>query len=157
MTRVSAFASPLLLGFDHLERLLDHVSKASPDGYPPYNIEQIGENGLRISLAVAGFAAEELGVAVEDNQLILRGRKLEDDGQRVFLHRGIASRQFQRIFVLAEGLEVVGATLDNGLLSVDLKRRMPEQAARTIPITRQRREDTTESGSRRIDLGAHRA
>jgi HSP20 family molecular chaperone IbpA len=134
MTRVSLFNSPLLLGFDHFERVLDRVSKTSAEGYPPYNIEQIGEAGLRITLAVAGFATEDLQVAVEDNQLIIRGRQGEDDQGRVFLHRGIAARQFQRAFVLAEGIEVTGAALDNGLLHIDLQRPLPEGRVRTIKI-----------------------
>ncbi len=134
MTRVSVFNSPLLLGFDHFERVLDRISKSSAEGYPPYNIEQIGEDGLRITLAVAGFSMDDLTVAVEDNQLIIRGRQGEDDPNRIFLHRGIAARQFQRSFVLAEGIEVRGATLDNGLLNIDLQRPLPENRVRTIKI-----------------------
>jgi HSP20 family molecular chaperone IbpA len=134
MTRLSVFNSPLLLGFDHFERVLDRISKTSAEGYPPYNIEQIGGNGLRITLAVAGFSMEDLSVSVEDNQLIIRGRQSEDEAGRNFLHRGIAARHFQRSFVLAEGIEVGGATLDNGLLHVDLARPMPESRVRTIPI-----------------------
>jgi HSP20 family molecular chaperone IbpA len=139
MPRLSIFNSPLLLGFDHFERMLDRASKASAEGYPPYNIEQIGENGLRITLAVAGFSMADLNVAVEDNQLVVRGQLKdggEDGGQdgRVYLHRGIASRQFQRSFVLAEGIEVLGASMDNGLLSIDLERLQPEPEVRTIKI-----------------------
>lgn len=134
MTRVSVFNSPLLLGFDHFERVLDRISKSSAEGYPPYNIEQIGEDGLRITLAVAGFSMDDLTVAIEDNQLIIRGRQAEEDASRIFLHRGIAARQFQRSFVLAEGIEVKGATLDNGLLHVDLQRPLPETRVRTIKI-----------------------
>lgn len=134
MSRVSLFNSPLLLGFDHFERVLDRISKTSAEGYPPYNIEQIGEAGLRITLAVAGFSMNDLQVAVEDNQLIVRGRQGEEDGNRIFLHRGIAARQFQRGFVLAEGIEVNGATLDNGLLHIDLRRPLPENRVRTIKI-----------------------
>ena len=104
MSRLSMFNSPLLLGFDHFERALDRVSKISSDGYPPYNIEQLGENALRITLAVAGFAMGDLGITIEDNQLVVRGKQA-DDTQRVYLHRGIAARQFQRSFVLAEGIE----------------------------------------------------
>ena len=139
MPRMSIFNSPLLLGFDHFERMLDRASKASAEGYPPYNIEQIGENGLRITLAVAGFSMADLNVAVEDNQLVVRGQ-LKDGGEdggedgRVYLHRGIASRQFQRSFVLAEGIEVLGASMDNGLLSIDLERLQPEPEVRTIKI-----------------------
>ena len=135
MSRLSLFNSPLLLGFDHFERALDRVSKISSDGYPPYNIEQLGENQLRITLAVAGFTMSDLGITVEDNQLVVRGKQV-DDAQRVYLHRGIAARQFQRAFVLAEGIEVKGAWLDNGLLHIDLARPMPEPKVKTIPITR---------------------
>ncbi|MBM3732833.1 MAG: Hsp20 family protein [Acidimicrobiia bacterium] len=134
MTRVAGFNSPFLLGFDHFERLLDRASKASAEGYPPYNIEQVGENGLRITLAVAGFVEDDLAVTVEDNQLVIRGRQGVDDAQRVFLHRGIAARQFQRAFVLAEGIEIAGATLASGLLHVDLIRHVPEPEVRTIKI-----------------------
>jgi len=135
MTRVSVFNSPLLLGFDHFERVLDRISKTSAEGYPPYNIEQIGEDRLRITLAVAGFTSDDLSVAIEDNQLMVRGRQSEeDDTGRTFIYRGIAARQFQRGFVLAEGIEVTNATLDNGLLHVDLRRPLPESRVRTIPI-----------------------
>lgn len=134
MSRMPAFNSPLLLGFDHLDRLLDHVSKASAEGYPPYNIEQIGDNRLRITLAVAGFALDDLGVSLEDNQLVIRGRKRDDEAGRIFLHRGIAARQFQRSFVIAEGIEVIGASLDNGLLNIDLQRPVPQPEVRTIKI-----------------------
>lgn len=133
MARLSLFNSPFLLGFDDIERALDRVSKSSSDGYPPYNIERIGEDGLRITLAVAGFTDEELSVSVEDTQLVIRGRQNEDP-DREFLHRGIAARQFQRSFVLAEGIEVIGAELDNGLLHVDLKRPEAEALTRTIEI-----------------------
>jgi HSP20 family molecular chaperone IbpA len=131
-----AFGSPLLLGFDHLERILDHVSKASAEGYPPYNIEQVGDDALRITLAVAGFALEDLNVSLEDNQLVIRGRKNEDETDRVYLHRGIAARQFQRMFVLADGIEETGATLDNGLLHIDLVRQVPEPEVRTVKIVK---------------------
>src|SRR5580700_6038057 len=133
-TRV--FTSPLFLGFDHLEQMLERASKASNDGYPPYNIEQIGPNGLRITLAVAGFTMDELQLTQEDNQLVIRGRQADDSQGRVFLHRGIAARQFQRAFVLAEGIEVKGAWLDNGLLHIDLAKPQPEVRVKTIPITR---------------------
>jgi HSP20 family molecular chaperone IbpA len=155
MTRLSLFNSPLLLGFDHFEELLERVAKSSADGYPPYNIEQVGENGLRITLAVAGFREDQLGVQVEDNQLSVRGKQT-DDGDRVYLHRGIAARQFQRNFVLAEGIEVVGAELDNGLLHVDLVRPEPEARARTIKVLR------ADGGGRKakpqtIDVGPDKA
>jgi len=133
MTRLSLFNNPLLLGFDHFERTLDRISKTATEGYPPYNIEQVGENALRITLAVAGFALADLEVQVEDNQLAVRGRQAEET-DRVYLHRGIAARQFQRCFVLAEGIEIAGATLDNGLLSIDLVRPTVASQARTIKI-----------------------
>jgi HSP20 family molecular chaperone IbpA len=133
MTRLSLFNSPFLLGFDELERALDRSAKASSDGYPPYNIEQVREDGLRITLAVAGFAEDDLTVTVEDRQLIVRGKQ-KDDPNRVYLHRGIAARQFQRAFVLAEGIEVTGASLDNGLLHVDLVRPKLESRHRVIEI-----------------------
>ncbi|MDX2101747.1 MAG: heat-shock protein Hsp20 [Alphaproteobacteria bacterium] len=133
MTRMSILSSPFLLGFDQVERTLDRIAKSAGEGYPPYNIEQISEDGLRISLAVAGFGRNDLSIQVENNQLIIRGKQ-QDDSNRVFLHRGIASRQFQRAFVLADGMEVVGAELDNGLLHVDLRRPLPEVKVRTIEI-----------------------
>ena len=138
MSRMSVFNSPLLLGFEHFERILDRASKASAEGYPPYNIEQFGENALRITLAVAGFSMDDLKVSVEDNQLVIRGRLEDADGDgdenRVYLHRGIASRQFQRSFVLAEGIEVQSATMDNGLLYIELERIVLEPEVRTIKI-----------------------
>ena len=133
MSRVSLFNSPLLLGFDHFERALDQVSKATADGYPPYNVEQLGENALRITLAVAGFTMDDLSVQIEDNQLVVRGKQT-DDKERVYLHRGIAARQFQRSFVLADGIEVAGAWLDNGLLNIDLVRRVLEGKVHTVEI-----------------------
>ncbi len=133
MPRVSVFNSPLLLGFDHFERMLERVSKTAADGYPPYNIEQTDDNRLNITLAVAGFAAEDLNVSIEDNQLMIHGKQV-DEPDRLYLHRGIAARQFQRSFVLAEGIEVTGASLDNGLLSIDLARPEPETRRRNIEI-----------------------
>jgi len=133
MTRVSVFSSPLLLGFDHVERVLDRVAKTAGDGYPPYNIEQAGENRLRIVIAVAGFRDDDLTITLEDNQLVVRGRQGEEDG-KVYLHRGIAARQFQRAFVLAEGIEILGAELDNGLLKIDLARPQPVPGVRRIHI-----------------------
>jgi HSP20 family molecular chaperone IbpA len=118
---MSLFNSWFLLGFDELEDLLDQATKASSDGYPPYNIEQLAEDGLRISLAVAGFSDDELSIEIEDRQLVVKGKQRDDD-QRVYLHRDIAARQFQRSFVLAEGIEVTGASLNNGLLHIDLVR-----------------------------------
>jgi HSP20 family molecular chaperone IbpA len=132
MSRLSLFNSPLLLGFDQFERTLDRIGKGA-EGYPPYNIEQLSDNRLRITVAVAGFAREDLEIAVEANQLSIRGRQKEQ-AERVFLHRGIAARQFLRSFVLADGLEVSGAELANGLLSIDVVRPVIEQPVRTIPI-----------------------
>lgn len=150
-SRVSLFNSPLLLGFDQFERTLDRISKHAAEGYPPYNIEQVGDDGLRITLAVAGFTLEDLTVQIEDNQLVIRGRQA-DERNRVYLHRGIASRQFQRSFVLAEGIEVVAASLDNGLLNIDLKRPMPEPKVRSIPIEGADKRPNG-SGTRTIDVG----
>ena len=133
MSRLTAFNSPLLLGFDHFERMLDRVAKAGSDGDPPYNIEQVGEDGLRIVLAVAGFSEQELEITLEENQLTIRGRQAEDEA-RVYLHRGIAARQFQRSFVLAEGIEVREAQLDRGLLSIDLVRPKQATVSRNIKI-----------------------
>jgi HSP20 family molecular chaperone IbpA len=133
MNRSSLFNSPFLLGFDHLERLLERTQKTASDGYPPYNIEQTGPERLRITLAVAGFSLDELDVAVEDNQLVIRGKQTESP-DKTFLHRGIAARQFQRAFVLADGIEVTGAELENGLLSIALARPQPESVTRKIHI-----------------------
>jgi HSP20 family molecular chaperone IbpA len=137
MSRVPLLSSPFLLGFDEIERALDRFSKGA-DGYPPYNIERVAgaedhPERLRITLAVAGFTRDQLDVTVEENQLLIRGRQ-QDDKARQYLHRGIAARQFQRAFVLAEGIEVLGAELKNGLLSIDLARPEPERTVRTISI-----------------------
>ncbi len=132
--RLPVFDSPLFLGFDHFEKTFDRMRKTAGEGYPPYNIEQIGENGIRITLAVAGFAMEDLDIELEKNQLNIRGRQ-KDDESRVYLHRGIAARQFQRSFVLADGIEILAATLDNGLLHIDMKREEAEQSIRKIPIS----------------------
>ncbi len=133
MNRTVLFNSPFLLGFERLEQLLERTAKSGVDGYPPYNIEQSDEDRLRITLAVAGFSREELNVTVEDRQLMIRGKQSEN-GDRNFLHRGIAARQFQRAFVLAEGIEVIGASLENGLLSIDLERPKSNTIVRTIDI-----------------------
>ena len=138
MVRVTALTSPLLLGFDDLERALDKVSKTGTDGYPPYNIERIAAEGgaperLRITLAVAGFSQDDIEVTVEENELTIRGRQ-QDDNTREYLHRGIASRQFQRSFVLAEGMQVLSADLARGLLSIDLVRPQPERVVRKIRL-----------------------
>ncbi len=150
MARVSLLNSPLLLGFDEFERTLERISKAPTEGYPPYNIERTGELGLRITLAVAGFGIEDLDIQLEDSQLTVRGRQRPESEQRVFLHRGIATRQFQRSFVLAEGIEVTGAELDNGLLHVDLHLPRPQRDARTIEI----RKSAADRGGRTIDVAA---
>ena len=133
MSRLSLFNSPLLLGFDQFERTLDRVTRSAADAYPPYNIEQADENRLRITLAVAGFAMAELDIQIEDKQLVIRGKQAEQP-ERVYLHRGIAARQFQRSFVLAEGIEVVGATLANGLLNIDLVRPVATPTVRKVEI-----------------------
>ena len=147
MNRMSLFNSPLLLGFDHFERAIDRVSKASADGYPPYNIEQLAEERLRITLAVAGFTMDDLSVQIEDNQLVVRGKQT-DDRDRIYLHRGIAARQFQRSFVLAEGIEVTGAALDNGLLHVDLIRPSMQPRVRKVAI----QTGAAETGGQAIDI-----
>ncbi len=138
MSRMPSLSSPFLLGFDEIERVLDRVTKAA-DGYPPYNIERLARDDrnperLRITLAVAGFTLDQLEVSVEENQLVIRGRQT-DDKTREFIHRGIAARQFQRTFVLADGMEVLGADLKNGLLSIDLARPEPARVVRAISIT----------------------
>jgi len=124
----------MFLGFDHLEQMLERASKSSSDGYPPYNIEQTSPTGLRITLAVAGFTMDDLQITQEDNQLVIRGRQNDDSQGRIFLHRGIAARQFQRAFVLAEGIEVKAAWLDNGLLHLELVRPQPESRVKHIQI-----------------------
>lgn len=159
MTRLSLFNSPLLLGFDQFERTLDRISKASAEGYPPYNIERTGEDGLRITLAVAGFAMDDLSVQIEEDQLVVRGKQA-DDPARVYLHRGIAARQFQRSFVLAQGIEVVGAELDNGLLHVDLKRPLLDVRVQTVKIQTAKSNGASLGGAggrgRTIDIGTDR-
>ncbi len=138
MSRMTPFSNPLLLGFDSIEKTLERVAKAG-DSYPPYNIEKLAAaNGagekLRITLAVAGFSQDDLDISTEDNQLVVRGRQ-EDEAERRFLHRGIAARQFQRVFLLADGMRVTGAELCNGLLSIDLDRPEPERLVRKINIS----------------------
>ncbi|NKB54822.1 MAG: Hsp20 family protein [Alphaproteobacteria bacterium] len=146
MPRVSLFNSPFLLGFEQFEQTLDRISKMSAEGYPPYNIEQVDTNSLRITLAVAGFTDADLSIELEDNQLLIRGRQT-DDSDRVYLHRGIAARQFQRSFVLAEGIEIVGAELDNGLLHIELMRPDPEPRVQKIKIRKRN------SRAGRMDIG----
>lgn len=139
-TRLTLFDSPLFLGFEHFERSVERLKKMGGDGYPPYNIEQTGDNALRITLAVAGFSMEDLDVEIEANQLTVRGKQA-DDPNRVFLHRGIAARQFQRSFVLADGIEIQGATLDNGLLHIELQRIVPESPVQKIAIKKAQKAD----------------
>ena len=153
MTRVSLFSSPFFLGFEQFERTLDRVSKASNDGYPPYNIERVGPDRLQITLAVAGFSIKDLSVQIADNELTIRGR-IQDEKDRDFLYRGIATRQFQRTFILADGIEVTGASLDNGLLSVDLDRPVPESRVRTIAISRP---STSDAGALTVDASPRRS
>lgn len=136
MTKLTFAAHPFLLGFDQLERLVERTQKSGNDGYPPFNIEQSSEHGFRISLAVAGFCEDDLSITVEDRQLVIRGRQADEAEGRIFLHRGIAARAFQRSFVLAEGVDVAGAQMENGLLHVDLERAVPESIVQTIRITR---------------------
>jgi len=138
MTRMTSLTSPFLLGFDEFERALERVAKTASDGYPPYNLERLAPNEaeperLRITLAVAGFTRDQLEVTLEEKQLVIRGRQT-DDKTRVYLHRGIAARQFQRSFLLLDGMEVLGADLSNGLLSVDLARPEPNRIIRKIAI-----------------------
>ncbi len=136
MTKLTLGAHPFLLGFEQLERLVERTAKTGNEGYPPYNIEQTSEASYRITLAVAGFAESDLAITVEDSQLVIRGRQTDDSAGRMFLHRGIASRQFQRSFVLAEGVEVGGAVMGNGLLHVDLNRAVAQSVVQTIKIGR---------------------
>lgn len=136
MTKLTLGTHPFLLGFEQLERLVERTAKSSGDGYPPYNIEQTSEQSYRITLAVAGFSEADLSITVEDNQLVIRGRQGEDAPERVYLHRGIARRQFQRSFVLADGVDVGEAVMENGLLHVDLSRKQPESIVQTIKIKR---------------------
>lgn len=134
MTKLSFGAHPFLLGFDQLERLVERTAKTAAEGYPPFNIEQSSENTFRITLAVAGFRDDDLTITTEDRQLVIRGRQSDDSEGRVFLHRGIAARAFQRSFVLADGVEVAGAAMEHGLLHIDLKRSVPEPVVQTIMI-----------------------
>lgn len=136
MTKLTLGAHPYMLGFEQLERLLERSAKSGNEGYPPFNIEQTSESSYRITLAVAGFAETDLAVTVEDRQLVIRGRQCDDCDGRVYLHRGIAARQFQRSFVLADGVEVGEAIMENGLLHVDLTRAQPETVIRKIQINK---------------------
>ena len=136
MTKLTLGSYPHMLGFEQLERLLERTAKSGNEGYPPFNIEQTSERSYRITLAVAGFAENDLSITVEDRQLVVRGRQRDDVSDRVFLHRGIAARQFQRSFVLADGVDVGDAIMENGLLHIDLTQTLPETIVQTIKIKR---------------------
>lgn len=136
MSKLTLGSYPHMLGFEQLERLLERTAKTGNEGYPPFNIEQTSDFSYRITLAVAGFAEEDLSITVEDRQLVIRGRQSEDEEERIFLHRGIAARQFQRSFVLADGVDVGEALMENGLLHVDLTRSRPETVVQTIQINK---------------------
>lgn len=147
MTKLTLASHPYLLGFDQLERLVERTAKSGNEGYPPYNIEQRGDTAYRITLAVAGFGEDDLSITVEDRQLVIRGKHGETDDARVFLHRGIATRQFQRSFVLADGVDVTGAAMENGLLHVDLTRVVPDSVVQTIKI------QSSAAGTRALNTG----
>lgn len=136
MTKLTLGTHPFLLGFDQLERLVERTAKNGNEGYPPYNIEQTSEGAYRITLAVAGFRDDDLAITVEDRQLVIRGRQEDAADNRIFLHRGIAARQFQKSFVLADGVEVEGASMENGLLNIDLRRSAPETVLQRIAISK---------------------
>ncbi len=138
MTKISFASHPFLLGFEQLDRLVERTAKSGNEGYPPYNIEQSSDSAYRITLAVAGFREEDLSITLENAQLVIRGRQADDSDGRLFLHRGIAARQFQRSFVLAEGVEVTGASMENGLLHVDLQQMQPETVVQTIEIEKKK-------------------
>lgn len=135
MTKLTLGSHPFLLGFDQLERLVERTAK-SENGYPPFNIEQSADNSFRITLAVAGFGEADLTITVEDRQLIVRGKQVDVNDDRIFLHRGIAARQFQKAFVLADGVEVGAASTQNGLLHIDLERARPDSIVQTIKINK---------------------
>jgi HSP20 family molecular chaperone IbpA len=156
MSRHLQFNSPFLLGFDEIERVMDRVAKRGQDGYPPYNIEQLEDGSLRIIVAVAGFTKEDLGVTVEDNQLVIRGKQV-DEQEKTFLHRGIAARQFQRSFVLADGIEIASAGLENGLLNIDLKRPRPNVQVQNIEIEAKSDRAGSTSETPEIELSAEEA
>lgn len=136
MTKMTLAAHPYFLGFDQLERMIEQAAKSGTEGYPPFNIEQVSEYAYRITLAVAGFSEDDLAITIEDRKLVVRGRQPKPDESRVFLHRGIAGRQFMKSFVLADGVDVVGARTENGLLHVDLERSEPDPVVQTIQITK---------------------
>lgn len=135
MTKMTLGTHPFLLGFDQLERLVERTAK-SENGYPPYNIEQVQDNAFRITLAVAGFREDDLSITVENRQLVVRGKQTDDSADRMFLHRGIAARQFQRTFLLADGVDVAGASMEHGLLHIDLMRAVPDKVVQTISINK---------------------
>ena len=135
MTKMTLGTHPFLLGFDQLERLVERTAK-SENGYPPYNIEQVQDNAFRITLAVAGFRDDDLSITIENRQLVVRGKQTDDSADRVFLHRGIAARQFQRTFLLADGVDVAGASMEHGLLHIDLARAVPDQVVQTLSISK---------------------
>lgn len=136
MTKMTLGTPPYFLGFDQLERMIEQAAKSGTEGYPPFNIEQVSPSAYRITLAVAGFSEDDLAITVEDRKLVVRGRQPKTDDSRVFLHRGIAGRQFVKSFVLADGVEVAGARTENGLLHIDLERQDPDPVVQTIEITR---------------------
>ena len=136
MTKLSLGTYPHMLGFEQLQRLLERTAKSGNEGYPPFNIEQTSKRSYRITLAVAGFSEYDLSITVEDRQLVIKGQQRDDTADRIFLHRGIAARQFQRSFVLAEGVDVGDAIIENGLLYVDLTQNLPETGVQTIKIKR---------------------
>ena len=150
--RISLFDNPFLLGFDEFERAIDRVSRGASDSYPPYNIEQVGDHDIRISVAVAGFDMDDLNVQLEHNQLIIRGKRQADDEERIFIHRGIATRQFQRSFVLSDDIEVTGASMDNGLLNIDLHRLVNETTIQNIKI-----EKTSSKNKKVLDMDTENA
>ncbi len=134
MTKMTFASHPFLLGFEQLDRLVERTARAENDGYPPHNIEQSSSDTFRITLAIAGFSEDDLSITLEARQLVIRGKQVDEDDTRIFLHRGIAARQFQRSFVLADGVEIAGATMENGLLHIDLKQAQPEEVVQTIKI-----------------------
>ena len=134
MTKLSLGAYPHMLGFEQLERLVERTAKSGNEGYPPFNIEHTSQRSYRITLAVAGFSENDLSITVEDRQLVVKGRQKDDTGDRIYLHRGIAARPFQRSFVLAEGVDVGDAIIENGLLHVDLTQNLPETVIKKIKI-----------------------
>ena len=134
MAKLSFGAYPHMLGFEQLEQLLERTAKSSNEGYPPFNIEQTSDRSFRITLAVAGFSEGDLSITLENRQLVIQGKKTQENGTRIFLHRGIATRQFQRSFVLADGVKVTQAFMENGLLHIDLAQNIPANVIQKIEI-----------------------